>query len=201
MSQANKKQTFLHGAALLAVATAVVKLFGLFYMIPLRAVIGNAVYGYFTAAYNVYSVLLLVSTAGLPVAMSRLISQASSLGHYNQVRKIYKVSRSIFLILGLISTTLMMVGCQFLASKVLNQPGAWAAILCLGPSALLMGVMSTYRGFFQGQGNMRPTSASQVLEAAVKLLQSAYGLEETGEVDRRTLVAAYFSEATVRSVE
>ena len=170
MSQANKKQTFLHGAALLAVATAVVKLIGFFYKIPLSAVIGNAGYGYFTAAYNVYSVLLLVSTAGLPVAMSRLISQASSLGHYNQVRKIYKVSRSIFLLLGLVSTALMMIGCRFLAEKVLNQPGAWAAILCLGPSALLMGVMSTYRGFFQGQGNMRPTSNSQMIEAVFKLI-------------------------------
>lgn len=170
MSETNKKQTFLHGAALLAVATAVVKLIGFFYKIPLSAVIGNAGFGYFTAAYNVYSVLLLVSTAGLPVAMSRLISQASALGHYNQVRKIYHVSRTIFLILGLVSTTLMMVGCKFLASTVLHQPNAWAAILCLGPSALLMGVMSTYRGFFQGQGNMRPTSNSQMIEAVFKLI-------------------------------
>jgi len=169
MSEANKKQTFLHGAALLAIAAAVVKLIGFFYKIPLSMIIQKSGYGYFTTAYNVYSVLLLVSSAGLPVAMSRMISQASSLGHYNQVRQIYKVSRMIFLLLGIVSTLLMMVGCRMLA-ELLNQPNAWAAILCLGPSAFLMGIMSTYRGFFQGQGNMRPTSNSQMLEALFKLL-------------------------------
>ena len=168
MADSSKKQTFLHGAALLAIATAVVKIIGFFYKIPLKAAIGNAGYGYFTTAYNIYSVLLMISTAGLPVAMSRMISQASSLGNYNQVRKIYRVSRNIFLGLGVFSTVLMVAGCRYLAA-LLNQPDAWAAILCLGPCALLMGLISTYRGFFQGQGNMRPTSNSQMLEAVFKL--------------------------------
>ena len=168
MSDSSKKQTFLHGAALLAMATAVVKIIGFFYKIPLSAAIGNAGYGYFTTAYNIYSVLLMISTAGLPVAMSRMISEASSLGNYAQVRKIYRVSRNIFLILGAISTAVMMALCRSLAVW-LNQPDAWAAILCLGPCAFLMGIISTYRGFFQGQGNMRPTSNSQMLEAVFKL--------------------------------
>ena len=169
MSDSSKKQTFLHGAALLVIATAVVKLIGFFYKIPLSATIGTAGYGYFTTAYNIYSVLLMISTAGLPVAMSRMISQASANGDYNQVRQIYKVARNIFLILGVFSTTVMVVFCQLLANW-LNQPDAWAAILCLGPCALLMGLISTYRGFFQGQGNMRPTSNSQMLEAVFKLI-------------------------------
>ena len=169
MSDSSNKQTFLHGAALLAIATAVVKVIGFFYKIPLNAAIGNAGYGYFTTAYNIYSVLLMISTAGLPVAMSRMISQASSLGNYNQVRKIYKVSRAIFLGLGIVSTGIMVLLCRQLAGW-LNQPDAWAAILCLGPCALLMGIISTYRGFFQGQGNMRPTSNSQMLEAVFKLV-------------------------------
>ena len=168
MSESSKKQTFLHGAALLAIATAVVKVIGFFYKIPLSATIGNAGYGYFTTAYNIYSVLLMISTAGLPVAMSRMISEASSLGDYNRVRSIYKVSRGIFLGLGIVSTAIMVLLCRMLAGW-LNQPDAWAAILCLGPCALLMGLISTYRGFFQGQGNMRPTSNSQMLEAVFKL--------------------------------
>ena len=168
MNESSKKQTFLHGAALLAIATAVVKVIGFFYKIPLSAAIGNAGYGYFTTAYNIYSVLLMISTAGLPVAMSRMISQASSLGNYNQVRKIYRVSRAIFLGLGIFSSAVMIAFCRQLAS-LQNQPDAWTAILCLGPCAFLMGIISTYRGFFQGQGNMRPTSNSQMLEAVFKL--------------------------------
>lgn len=174
----DKKQTFLHGAALLALATAVVKIIGAFYKIPLKIIIGDQGYGYFITAYDIYTVLLLISTAGLPIAMSRMISQASSLGHYNQVRRIYATARGIFLGLGAVSTALMMIFSHQLAAFQ-KQPDAWAAIFCLGPCALLMCVMSTYRGFFQGQGNMRPTSNSQILEAVFKLvvgLVLAYGV-------------------------
>ncbi len=169
MSETSKKQTFLHGAALLAIATAVVKLIGALYKLPLNAVIGAEGYAYFTTAYDIYAVLLMISTAGLPVAMSRMISQASSLGNYNQVRRIYRSARALFLGLGVVSTLFMLVGCRWLANT-LNQPDAWAAIASLAPCALLMGLISAYRGFFQGQGNMRPTSNSQMMEAVFKLL-------------------------------
>ncbi len=165
----NKKQNFLHGAALLALATAAVKIIGALYKIPLKMVIGDKGFGYFGSAYQIYSVLLMISTAGLPVAMSRMISEASTLGKHRQVRRVYTTARAIFLGLGVVSTVLMMVFCHQLA-EFMEQPDAWAAILFLGPCALLMGFMSTYRGFFQGQGDMRPTSISQVLEAVCKLI-------------------------------
>jgi len=169
MSESSKKQNFLHGAALLAIATALVKVIGALYKIPLRAVIGDQGYGYFITAYDIYSVLLLISNAGLPIAMSRMISQATSLGRYNQVRRIYKVSRTVFIVLGTVSTLIMVLFCHQLAAFQ-KQPNAWAAILCLGPCALIMAIMCVYRGFFQGQSNMGPTSVSQVLEALFKLL-------------------------------
>ena len=186
MSESTKKQTFLHGAALLALATAVVKVIGALYKLPLNEVIGKAGYSYFMTAYDIYAVLLMISSAGLPVAMSRMISQASALGNSRQVKQIYKVSRAIFLGLGLASSVLMVVGCRWLAN-MMNQPDATASILVLGPSALLMGIISTYRGFFQGQGDMRPTSNSQMLEAVFKLvvgLAAAFLImRSTGRVD------------------
>ena len=163
MEKSVKKQNFLQGAAILAIATALVKVIGALYKLPLNTAIGELGFSYFSSAYDIYSVLLMISSAGLPVAMSKLISQYSSLGQYNQVRQVYSTSRTIFLILGVASAAFMMLGCKWLANA-LNQPGAWPAILCLGPSALFMVIMSTYRGFFQGQGDMRPTSISQVLE-------------------------------------
>lgn len=169
MSDSSKKQTFLHGAALLAIATAVVKVIGALYKIPLKMVIGDQGYGYFMTAYDIYSVLLMISTAGLPIAMSRMISQANSLGNYNQVRQVYKVSRTVFLVLGIGSTALMMLFSHQLAAFQ-KQPDAWVTILCLGPCALFMAIMSIYRGFFQGHGNMRPTSTSQMMEAVIKLV-------------------------------
>ena len=169
MSESPKKQSFLYGTAVLAMATAIVKIIGALYKIPLNAIIGEQGFGYFNTAYEIYNVLLMISTAGLPVAMSRMISQASSLGNYKQVRKIYKTSRIIFLTLGIAGSVLMTVFCRELAAFQ-NQPDAWAAIGCLGPCCLLICIMSTYRGFFQGQSNMLPTSVSQVIEAVVKLI-------------------------------
>ena len=169
MSEAQKKQNFLQGTALLAMATAIVKVIGALYKIPLNAIIGEQGFGYFNTAYEIYNVLLMISTAGLPVAMSRMISQASSLKHYAQVRRIYATARGIFLGLGITGSLLMTVFCRQLA-QFQNQPDAWAAIGFLGPCVLLICIMSTFRGFFQGQSNMLPTSISQVLEAVVKLI-------------------------------
>ena len=169
MSQTSKKQSFLHGAALLALATAIVKVIGAIYKLPLKGIIGDEGYSYFSSAYDIYTVLLLISTAGLPVAMSRMISQATSLNDAARTKKVYNTARAIFLGLGAVSTALMMLFCKQLAASQ-EQPDAWLAIFCLAPCAFLMGIISTYRGFFQGQGNMIPTSISQVIEAVFKLV-------------------------------
>ena len=169
MSNSPKKQNFLQGAAFLAIAVAIVKVIGAIYKIPLKYIIGDVGFGYFNTAYDIYTVLLTISTAGLPIAMSRMISQANSLGQYSRVRQIYKVAKAIFLGLGLFSTVIMAAFCGWLANT-LGQPNAWTTILCLAPCSLLMGYLSAYRGFFQGQSNMIPTSVSQVLEAFCKLV-------------------------------
>ena len=169
MSETPKKQNFLQGAALLAIATAIVKIIGAFYKLPLNMAIGAEGYSYFTTAYDIYSVMLLISTAGLPVAVSRMISQASTLEHYGQMRKVFRTSLSIFAILGGLTTVLMVFGAKPLAN-VMNQPDAWISIACLGPCGILICLMSAYRGYFNGQGNMTPTSVTQVIEAFIKLV-------------------------------
>ena len=168
MSDKQEGQNFLQGTAILAAATALVKILGAVYKIPLNAVIGEQGFGYFNTAYEIYNVLLMISTAGLPVAMSRMISQANSLKAYNQVRRVYATARGIFLGIGIAGSVLMTAFCRQLA-RFQNQPDAWAAIGFLGPCVLLICIISTFRGFFQGQGNMVPTSVSQVMEAVIRL--------------------------------
>ena len=169
MSETSKKQNFLQGAALLAIATAIVKLIGAFYKLPLNMAIGAEGYSYFTTAYDIYAVLLLISTAGLPVAVSRMVSQASTLEHNNRLRKIFRTALSIFAVLGAVSAVLMIFGAKPLAN-LMNQPDAWISIACLGPCALSVCLMSAYRGYFNGQSNMTPTSVSQVIEAIIMLV-------------------------------
>ena len=165
----NKKQTFLGGAAVLALAVAIVKVLGAFYKIPLNRLIGDEGFGYFNTAYDIYSVLLMVSTTGLPVAMSRMIAEAKTLGQTRQIRQIFQTSMLVFLGLGVVGTAGMALLCRQLAA-VMSQSESWFAILCLSPAVLFICLISAERGFFQGQGNMVPTSVSQVMEAICKLV-------------------------------
>ena len=164
-----KKQSFLQGAAILALATIAVKIIGALYKLPLYNIIGKTGFAYFTKSYNIYSLLLTISTAGLPVAMSRMIAAAQASGNLAQVRRINSASMRVFLFLGITGTLIMTVLSKPLAALVGIPDGA-LAILSLGPAVLFVCVNSSYRGFFQGQTIMTPTGLSQVIEAACKLV-------------------------------
>ena len=164
-----KKQSFLQGAGILALATVAVKLIGALYKIPLNNVIGKEGYAYFLQSYDIYALLLTISTAGLPVAMSRMIADAQARGNLAQVRRINETSLWVFLGIGIFGTLLMTALCKPLA-VMMGIPDGWPVILCLGPAVLFVCVNSSFRGFFQGQSNMTPTGISQVIEAACKLL-------------------------------
>ncbi len=168
MSQPVKKQTFLGGAAVLAAATIIVKLIGACYKIPLVRIIGTQGYNYFLNAYDIYSVLLIASTAGLPVAMSRMIAEAQTMGNTRRIRDIYRASLYVFLPIGIVGALGMMIFARPLA-RFIESPDSWVAMLALGPAIFFVCLFSSYRGFFQGQSSMTPTAVSQVIEALSKL--------------------------------
>ena len=165
-----KKQTFLQGTAVLAIATVLVKLMGFLFKVPLNNIIGEDGFGYFNTAYDVYNVLLMISTTGLPVAMSCMISQAQTLGNHAQIKRIYRTSLYVFLTIGMVGSLGMLFFCRQLSVMVTTNENSWAAIAALAPCVLLICLVSAYRGFFQGQSNMTPTSVSQIFEAVTRLV-------------------------------
>ena len=165
-----KKQTFLQGTAVLAMATVLVKLMGFLFKVPLNNIIGEDGFGYFNTAYDVYNVLLMISPTGLPVAMSRMISQAQTLGNHAQIKRIYLTSLYVFLTIGMVCSLGMLFFCRQLSVMVTTNENSWAAIAALAPCVLLICLVSAYRGFFQGQSNMTPTSVSQIFEAVTRLV-------------------------------
>ena len=165
-----KKQSFLQGAAVLAAATAIVKIIGAIYKIPLQNIIGKTGFGYFGTAYSIYEILLMISTTGLPVAMSRMIAEAQTLERHDQIRKIYSTALRVFLTIGIVGFAGMLFFARPLSQMVHSHDGAWFAIAALSPAVLLVCIIAAFRGFFQGQSNMTPTSVSQVFEALCKLV-------------------------------
>lgn len=163
------KQNFLEGAAILTIGTIVVKLIGALYKIPMNRIIGTEGFGHFNVAYSIFNVLLTVSTAGLPIAVSRMISEANTLGNRRQVQKIFHTSLRIFLFLGILCSTTMLVFAPQLAAWM-EDPDAVYAIATLAPAVLFLCIISAFRGYFQGQQYMTPTAVSQVIEAVIKLV-------------------------------
>lgn len=170
MSSSEKKSTFFGGAAILAVSAILVKLIGAIYRIPLGNILPDGVMGDYNSAYNIYNFFLTISTAGLPVALSKTISEANALGRQNQVRKVFKVAFFTFLTMGLISFFCMTVLAAPLSEVVLSNPKAVYCVLALAPSVLCVCIMSAFRGYFQGQFNMMPTGISQIIESFFKLI-------------------------------
>ena len=180
---AQKQNTFFGGAAVLAVGILVVKLIGMFYKIPLTNIIGEQGNADFNNAYYIYSVLLTISTAGLPVAVSKLVSEANALGRRNQVKRTFHLSLLLFLGLGLVSFLVMFFQADALAG-MMNDTKAAAGIRALAPAVVCVGCLSALRGYSQGHNDMAPTSISQIIEALCKLtvgLGLAYWLIKAGQ--------------------
>ena len=181
--RAAKQNTFFGGAAILAAGILVVKLIGMFYKIPLANIIGEQGNADFNNAYNIYAVLLTISTAGLPVAVSKLVSEANATGRRNQVRRVFLLSLSLFLALGTASFLVRYFRADWLAG-LMNDSKAAAGIQALAPAVVCVGCLSAFRGYSQGHSNMTPTAVSQIIEALCKLiigLALAYWLISAGQ--------------------
>ena len=169
VAQTQKQNSFFGGAAILAAGILIVKLIGMFYKIPLINIIGEAGAADFNNAYNIYAVLLTVSTAGLPVAVSKLVSEANALNRRNQVRRTFRLALVLFLTLGIISFLVMFFRADALAG-MMNDSKAAAGIRALAPAVVCVGCLAALRGYSQGHSNMAPTSVSQIIEALCKLV-------------------------------
>ena len=163
-----KQNTMFGGVAVLAVGIAIVKLIGALFKIPLFNVLGESGATDFNNAYAIYSVLLTISTAGLPVALSKTVSEANTLGRHNQKQKVFRVALTAFLTMGLVSFAVMWFGADRLA-QLMNNSHSAPGIMALAPAVVCVGCLSAFRGYAQGHMNMAPTAVSQIMEALCKL--------------------------------
>ncbi len=165
----SKGQNFLHGAAIYAAGIVVVKLLGFVYKFILMHIMTTAGYGYFKVAYNVFNVFLTISTAGIPAALSRMISEADALNRVQQKRRIFRVAYMTLIVVGGIGTLVMLLFPQQLA-VFMGSVRATQGILVMAPSVVLVCMVAAYRGYAQGHSDMIPSTWSQVVETAVKVV-------------------------------
>lgn len=167
-------QGFLHGALILTVGMAVVKLIGALFKIPLKYSVGEYGMGLFNAAYNFYGPVFSLATVGFPVAVSRLVSESRTLGRWNDVRRIKRTAMPLFLGFGLVGMVFMTLFVPIYCKKVIGSPYALAPMAALAPAILFACAGSVYRGYYEGLQKMTPTAVSEVTEALVKLILGLY---------------------------
>ena len=157
------------GAAVIGIAGIIAKVLGAFFRIPLTNWIGDVGMSYYGFAYTIYVTLLVLSTAGFPVAISRLVSESIAKGEYRNAHKIHTTSRKMMFCIGMVSFALCFFGSNFIASS-LGNPDAAMAVRAISPALLFVSVNSAMRGYFQGRQNMNPTALSEVTEQFVRVI-------------------------------
>ncbi|HHW54353.1 MAG: polysaccharide biosynthesis protein [bacterium] len=174
-----EKQSFMAGAFVLAAAGILTKIFGALYRIPLTWLIGDEGMGLYGMSYPIYTMLLALSTAGIPVAISKLVSEKITQGNYQGAHRVFRLSFFILAGTGFFFSTLLFFGARPLVARgYLADPRAYYAVVSIAPAVFLVSVMSAFRGFFQGMQTMVPTALSQLVEqlarAATALVLAHY---------------------------
>lgn len=163
------RKSFFGGIAVLTASTAAVKIIGVFYKIPLIHMVGINGMAFFLAAYHIYTLLFTISTAGLPIAVSILVSRSRADRNTCNVERIYKVSLVLFSAIGGLCTLLLLLLADQIAS-IIEIGGAVSCIRAVAPSLFFTAVGSAVKGYCQGHNDMKPTAVSQVIEAVGKLV-------------------------------
>ncbi|WP_418791336.1 putative polysaccharide biosynthesis protein [Phosphitispora sp. TUW77] len=164
-----KTHSFLKGAAILALAGLVSKVLGALYRIPFFRVVGAEGMGLYQMAYPIYTMLLAISSAGIPVAVSKIISENAARRNFGGIRRSFAVSLIFVALLSGFQSIMLYKSAVFLAVNVFHVPAAVYSIRAIAPAVFFVGMMSVFRGYFQGFQEMTPTALSQVLEQFIRV--------------------------------
>lgn len=162
------KNSFVKGAAVLSLGGLVAKIIGACYRIPLTNLLGSYGMGVYQLIFPLYALLLTISSAGIPVAISKLVSENIQLNKPDQAHKVFRTALLFLTLLGLAGTALLYFSAPYV-SALQGSADAAAAYRLISPSVLLVCIISAYRGYFQGNLNMVPTAISQVVEQTIKM--------------------------------
>ena len=165
---ASKSKSIIGGMTVLGIAGIICKLVGVLFSIPLTYVIGAQGQGIYNAVFPTYNLLLTISSAGLPVAVSRMVSSALAKDDPHSAKHVFRVALLLLTTLGCIAAIIMLAGSGMLAARV-NQPDSKIGFQVIAPCVAIVCMMSAFRGFIQGQQDMVPTAISQLIEQVGKV--------------------------------
>lgn len=158
-----KKNNYLVQGSVLAIAGLVTRLIGMIYRIPLTNIVGSEGMGYYSTAYEIYNLALLISSYSIPVAISKIISAKEAKGEYASAYKVFRIGLIFSSCVGLVASLVLIIFADEFAS-FMGYPSAAIPLRILAPTIFVFSIMGVIRGFFQGKHTMVPTAISQVIE-------------------------------------
>lgn len=164
------KDSLVKGTLILALAALVARVLGVVQRIPLVYLIGDTGMATFGIAFNIYTPLLTIATAGIPSALSKLVSEKMELGQYAEADRIYQAAVRFALVAGLVMTALLIVLAPWYGEQISKDPDAVMSIRALAPALLLFPLIAMMRGYFQGRQMMMPNGLSQIVEQIARLI-------------------------------
>lgn len=153
----------------MAAAGIIVKVLGAFFRIPLANSIGSVGMANYYPAYSIYAFLLVFATAGLPVAISKMVSERYARGQFREAERVFRISRTLMMIIGLVGFVVLLVFSDMIAEAI-HLPGSSLAMKTTALALLIVPIMSSYRGYFQGMQEMRPTAISEIAEQTFRVI-------------------------------
>lgn len=192
-----RKHKFLMQGSILAIAGIIVRIIGLLYRIPMISIIGTKGSGYYTSAYSVYSLFLILSSYSFPSAISKIISERLAEGRFKDVKNVIKNAFVLAFFVGIIMFLIMFFGSE-LISIFHRKRLLKFALRALAPTLFIMSFLGILRGVFQGMGNMIPTAISQIFEQIANAISSiffAYVLFKRGNIANLIYESTEFSYA------
>jgi stage V sporulation protein B len=166
--------SFVKGAAILALTGIAARVIGAVFRIVLAAILGDEGIGLYQYAYPIYSTLLVVSTAGVPVALSKIMAEKIALNDYREAMRVFRIGFLILTLSGLLIALALLMGAEYIALYLVKDVKAYYPLLAVSPAIFFVTIMASLRGFFQGQQNMTPTAVSQLLEQLVRVSFSIF---------------------------
>ena len=167
----SKKSSFLVQGSILALAGILVRIIGIIYRVPLNSILGDEGIGYYSIAFDVYSLFLLISSMSMPVAVSKIVSERVAKGRLKNAYRAFIGAIVFGCVIGTIVFLIVFFGAEAFAN-IWEYPSAALAIKTLAPTLFIMCFLGVLRGFFQGMGTMMPTAVSQILEQVVNAIVS-----------------------------
>lgn len=196
---AKQTKSIVGGMTVLGLSGVICKLVGVLFSIPLQWMIGMKGLGVYNAVFPTYNLLLTISSAGLPVAVSRLVAHSLAKDNPRGAKQVFRTALLMLTILGCIATLIIFAASGYLSSTVVEIPESLLGFQVIAPCVLLVCMLSAFRGFMQGQQNMAPTAVSQLIEQVGKVaialplawLGSSVGASMDAQLEAPIYAAAY----------